>query len=122
MTTISLYGVTLDCPDPQELAQFYSVLTGYEITWSSPEAAALSGEGGLPINFQQVADFTPPEWPGQRTPQQFHLDFTVTDLDEAVAKVIALGAKPADFQPGEGRWRVMLDPAGHPFCLAASGG
>jgi hypothetical protein len=23
-------------------------------------------------------------------------------------------------QPGDGRWRVLLDPAGHPFCLTSS--
>jgi hypothetical protein len=26
------------------------------------------------------------------------------------------GARVSEFQP-DPRWRVMLDPAGHPFCL-----
>ena len=28
----------------------------------------------------------------------------------------ALGARLADPQP-DSRWRVLLDPAGHPFCI-----
>jgi hypothetical protein len=34
-----------------------------------------------------------------------------------VAEAIRLGARQADQQPRPRRWRVMLDPAGHPFCL-----
>ena len=36
---------------------------------------------------------------------------------EAVDKAVALGARVADHQPQEGRVVVMLDPAGHPFCM-----
>jgi hypothetical protein len=45
-----------------------------------------------------------------------HLDFEVTDLDEAVARALALGAELPEHQPQEDV-RVLLDPAGHPFCL-----
>jgi hypothetical protein len=48
-----------------------------------------------------------------------HLDVVVDDLDTAEAEVIALGATKAEFQPGT-TFRVMLDPAGHPFCLCLS--
>lgn len=50
-------------------------------------------------------------------PQQLHLDFAVDDLDEAEARLLKLGAAKPDFQPGGGQWRVLTDPAGHPFCL-----
>ncbi|WP_442858944.1 VOC family protein [Arthrobacter sp. CAN_A6] len=30
-----------------------------------------------------------------------------------------MGATPAEHQPTPGQWRVLLDPAGHPFCLTA---
>jgi hypothetical protein len=33
-----------------------------------------------------------------------------------VKRAVALGARPADPQP-DPRWKVLLDPAGHPFCL-----
>jgi len=50
-------------------------------------------------------------------PQQLHLCFDVADLDEAEAELLALGAGRPDEQPDEARWRVLTDPAGHPFCL-----
>jgi hypothetical protein len=45
-----------------------------------------------------------------------HLDLEVDDLDEAVAYAVEVGAQLAEHQPQEDV-RVMLDPAGHPFCL-----
>jgi hypothetical protein len=45
-----------------------------------------------------------------------HLDFEVDDLDAAVAHAVELGAEEAAFQP-QNNVRVLLDPAGHPFCL-----
>jgi len=45
-----------------------------------------------------------------------HFDFQVGDLDGAVADAVALGASLAQTQP-HAAVRVLLDPAGHPFCL-----
>ncbi len=45
-----------------------------------------------------------------------HLDLEVDDLDHAVAYAVEVGATLASYQPQE-TVRVMLDPAGHPFCL-----
>jgi hypothetical protein len=49
-------------------------------------------------------------------PQQMHLDVIVDDLDSGEAAVLELGATKHAHQPSS-RFRVMLDPAGHPFCL-----
>jgi Glyoxalase-like domain len=46
-----------------------------------------------------------------------HLDLAVGELDAAEAVAVRLGARRADEQPQPGRWRVLLDPAGHPSCL-----
>jgi hypothetical protein len=47
-----------------------------------------------------------------------HLDLTVADVDLAEPRVLALGARKHETQPGaDSNWRVYLDPAGHPFCL-----
>jgi hypothetical protein len=65
--------------------------------------------------FQQVGEYTAPDWPDPSKPQQAHLDIAVDDLDEGEARALSLGAKRL---PGEGeRFRVFADPAGHPFCL-----
>jgi hypothetical protein len=45
-----------------------------------------------------------------------HLDFEVVDLEAAVAHALELGAEEAHVRPQE-NVRVLLDPAGHPFCL-----
>jgi hypothetical protein len=47
---------------------------------------------------------------------QMHLDIEVDDLEQAVSYAVEVGATLADFQPQQ-HVRVMLDPAGHPFCL-----
>jgi catechol 2,3-dioxygenase-like lactoylglutathione lyase family enzyme len=116
-STTKLYGVALDCPDPAKLASFYSELTGLKVGYTSDSYVGLDGDGGPAIGFQQVADYRAPDWPGQEVPQQFHLDFAVDDLDAAQGKALGLGAVVAQTQPGGDRWRVLLDPAGHPFCL-----
>ncbi|MFE6921094.1 VOC family protein [Nocardia sp. NPDC057663] len=59
----------------------------------------------------------PPDWPGHQLPKQMHLDLFVTDLDTAERAAIGCGAIKADFQPAPDRRRVLLDPAGHPYCL-----
>ena len=74
---------------------------------------------GEPCKMERVEDYVAPQWPGNRVPQQMHLDVVVDDLDTAEAGVLALGATKADEQPGT-TFRVFLDLAGHPFCLCLS--
>jgi hypothetical protein len=59
-----------------------------------------------------------PVWPEVEGSQQMmmHLDIEVEDLPAAVEHAVELGATEAGFQPQD-NVRVMLDPAGHPFCL-----
>jgi hypothetical protein len=45
-----------------------------------------------------------------------HLDIEVEALDSAVADAVEAGATVTDHQPQDDV-RVLLDPAGHPFCL-----
>jgi hypothetical protein len=75
-------------------------------------------EDGPTLNFEYEVKFTRPAWPaadgGQNATQ--HLDIAVADLDETVRWAITVGATLADVQPQQDV-RVMLDPAGHPFCL-----
>ena len=55
------------------------------------------------------------------TPKRYHLDLYVDDLDKAEEQALAIGAtKPAE-QPTPDRWRVLLDPAGHPFDICLRG-
>ena len=57
------------------------------------------------------------EAPGEREA----VDGAHGDLEAEVARAEGLGARRAEWQPQDDV-RVMLDPAGHPFCLFAPGG
>ncbi|MEV1053869.1 VOC family protein [Streptomyces sp. NPDC049887] len=118
MPNATLRGVTLDCSDPGVLARFYHELTGMPIAFSTAEFVAITGDG-CDLGFQRVEKYRAPTWPGQDVPQQSHLDFRVENLDAAEALALRLGAVRAEHQPGGERWRVLLDPAGHPFCLSS---
>lgn len=49
-----------------------------------------------------------------------HVDYAVDNLDAAMKHAEDLGATLVHHQQGT-FWRVMLDPAGHPFCLCLDG-
>lgn len=108
--------VVLDCREPEVLARFYGALLDWEVVRSGEDWWSIRAEYGDAIGFQQVEGFVAPQWPGQQHPQQMHLDVTVDDLDAAETAVLALGATRHEHQPGT-TFRVLLDPAGHPFCL-----
>jgi hypothetical protein len=105
----------LDCPDPGTLATFYGAMLDWKVE-ERPGWAEVRADYGMCICFQQVDDYTPPQWPHQEVPQQMHIDVVVDDLDAAETAVLELGATKHDHQPGTS-FRVFLDPAGHPFCL-----
>lgn len=120
MPSAQLRGVTLDCDDPQALASFYEELTGMTAVFKSDEYVALAGGPGPALGFQRVEDYRAPQWPDQEVPQQLHLDFAVEDPTVVAELMLSLGAGIPEHQPGGDRFRVLLDPAGHPFCLLAS--
>jgi predicted enzyme related to lactoylglutathione lyase len=114
------FGVALDAPDARELASFYARLLDWQIfgdgdTWVT---AAPSKEAGYNLAFQTEQHYARPVWPTEPGEPQMsvHLDIEVDDLEQAVAYAVDVGAEVASYQPQEDV-RVMLDPAGHPFCL-----
>lgn len=66
----------------------------------------------------RVEGYEEPTWPAGERPKQLHIDCAVDDLDAAEGEALRLGARPVADQPAPERWRVLLDPAGHPFCLS----
>jgi catechol 2,3-dioxygenase-like lactoylglutathione lyase family enzyme len=117
------WGVVLDAPDPPALARFYSALLGWELVREDPEWATLGPPDGVAyLAVQASPDYARPAWPSAAGAQQMmaHLDFEVSDLPAAVEHALELGAELAGFQPQD-HVRVLLDPAGHPFCLYAEG-
>jgi predicted enzyme related to lactoylglutathione lyase len=117
MTAIgSLAMVSIDCADAGELAEFYHRVLGWEITYNEGDYAMIA-DGPVSVGFGRLDGYAPPAWPGPGGAKQFHLDFYVDDLDKAEAACLEAGAAKPDHQPGGERWRVLTDPAGHPFCI-----
>jgi hypothetical protein len=108
--------VSLDCADPLELGEFWAAMLGGEIALSKPTTVIVRTDW-VWLSALKVADYVAPTWPASDVPKQIHLDLAVADLDAAVAEAERLGARSAPVQPAPDRWRVLLDPAGHPFCL-----
>lgn len=115
----SIIGIAFDCPNANELADFYMRLTGWKKEISSEEWAALRTPEGILLVFQTVENYVPPVWPWKDGEQQqmAHIDFKVGDLKEAEALALKNGAKKSEIQFFDTS-TVMFDPAGHPFCLS----
>lgn len=109
----------LDAPDGVALARFYSDLLDWPIAQQEGGEAAIAVPGTTSyLAFQTEVRYVPPVWPADGSHQQMmmHLDIAVDDVAAAVADAVELGATVAEFQP-QADVRVLLDPAGHPFCL-----
>lgn len=116
---VRLATVCLDCVDAHELARFYGRLLGWPVALAESDWVLLRDPGGgVGLSFQAEADFVAPVWPEEegRPRKSMHLDLQVDDLAASLARAVELGARVAAHQPQD-RVRVLLDPAGHPFCL-----
>jgi catechol 2,3-dioxygenase-like lactoylglutathione lyase family enzyme len=125
-----LSGPVLEGPDPVGLARFYEKLLGWdlvEVEGPAPDgppddgwARLMSPTGHLKIEFQWERNYVPPVWPSEpgSPTMMMHLDIAVENLEAGVRWAVRLGARVAEHQP-QSDVRVMIDPAGHPFCMFA---
>lgn len=112
-------GVVLDAPDARELARFYRDLLGWQLIDDDPMWCTIRvPDAPANLAFQTERNYEPPTWPATPGKQQMmlHLDIGVRILEHAVEDAVSLGATLCESQPQDDV-RVMLDPAGHPFCL-----
>ena len=117
--TLRLETVNIDCADAAAMADFYGRLFGWDVTWRDDDFVLMRDPaGGTGLSFQEREDYRAPTWPETPAGQDkmLHLDIRVDDLDAAVAHAVECGARLAEYQ-GRTDLRVLLDPAGHPFCL-----
>ena len=126
-TNIKMYSFTIDCIDHHALAGFYAKLLGWVIAFGHDDYVVVAPpgtqQGAYPcITFQRNPDYQPPVWPEAPNAQQqmAHLDFAVDNLEASVQHALDCGAtlSPSQFSDD---WKVMFDPAGHPFCLCLMG-
>jgi len=121
-------GVCIDCIDADELARFYGLLLGWDVSARDGHdwVQLRDPGGGVGINIQSEKGYEPPIWPETPGRQQkmLHLEVEVDDLDASVQQVVKAGGAVAAHQPQDrdpSRIRIMLDPAGHPFCIFLAG-
>ncbi|WP_371780539.1 VOC family protein [Streptosporangium subroseum] len=113
-------ALTIDCPEPNVMAQFYATLLGGKVTRRTPGEANVNAAGRL-LNFRAAPDYKPPTWPSSEVPLHSHFEYVVEDPDAVAQQLLPLGASLAQHQdPDDPHLVVMLDPAGHPFCLIRS--
>jgi catechol 2,3-dioxygenase-like lactoylglutathione lyase family enzyme len=115
-TGVSIRAISLDCDDPRALIGFWAALLGAEVGFESDDFCAIRLEACW-LTAIRIEGHRPATWPEGTQPKQFHLDLDVDDLAATEELARSLGATKPDFQPGEDRFVVLTDPAGHPFCL-----
>lgn len=107
--------ITLDCHDPDVLADFWAEALGYEDGGRHGEFRPLfpRDDAGPVLVLQQVDE-------PRLGKNRMHLDLHVDDLDGEVARLVGLGARRLAAVPVEGHghtWFVMADPEGNEFCV-----
>ena len=102
--TLNLIGI--DVADMERAAQFWGALLGLKIANREDEYLEFERQGDGPMLYVQ-------EVPEKKTAKtRVHFDIDVADLDVAVSRAVALGAKKVQpfIQSGHS-WVVMEDPS-----------
>jgi catechol 2,3-dioxygenase-like lactoylglutathione lyase family enzyme len=110
--------LVIDCRDPEALAAFWAAVLGYRVLSREEGEVEIGPEAGFggaapTLVFGPVPDPTPGK-------ARLHIDLSATDRDQddELARLLELGATPADVgQTGEESWHVLADPEGNVFCL-----
>lgn len=111
MAGITVSGVTIDCAEPEKLAAWWAEALGWRLNGRSCRAPG----GGLQrLEFMPVTE-------AKRVKNRVHIDFRAVDVQDAVDRLVAMGATIAweeDFPP-ELSYRnlVLRDPEGNEFCV-----
>ncbi|MEU8419548.1 VOC family protein [Micromonospora sp. NPDC048835] len=113
-TTLGRFtGVTIDCQDPQKLADFWSAVLGGRVMESLPGwRRVIVSDGGPVLTFQPVPE---PKVGKAR----LHVDIAVADVGEAVDRIGTLGGRWTGERHDypEGAVLVMADPENNEFCV-----
>lgn len=111
-------AVTVDCLDPELMAEFWSALLGKVIggRWGDQYVHLRPSPGAPALAFQRVAT----KAPGKNA---LHLDVHVADESEVeplIERAKALGAQEMSrMQQDDVEWVILLDPEQNQFCVIA---
>lgn len=115
----TIRSLTVDCANPELLAEFWAAVFGFEIVRVPDEALRVTdpaGAGPL-LTFQIVPE-------GKVVKNRLHFDLTPATTQQAeVERLVGLGATIIQKfnEPGEfGDFTLMQDPEGNEFCVENS--
>ncbi|WP_166906536.1 VOC family protein [Mycobacterium sp. DL440] len=113
---LSVEMITVDCIDPDALAQWWAQAVNGTVNAVVPgEFVLVDLSNGPNLGFQHVDDPTPGK-------NRVHVDFHAADMEAEVARLVGLGATETgrhSFGP-EFNWVVLADPEGNAFCIAGA--
>jgi Glyoxalase-like domain len=111
--------LVVDCRDPRRLAGFWCEVLGFTVLGIEGEDIEIGPAGTGFGGPQATLVFSRSDQP-KRDKLRLHFDLSPVDSDQEkeLARLLALGAVPADVgQSGDESWQVLADPEGNEFCL-----
>ncbi|GAB3178911.1 VOC family protein [Streptomyces incanus] len=105
----------MDAADPVALGRRWAEALGWVVRGDSSDAYETRPERDrLPgLVLVPVPD-------GWTVKNRLHPGFRPDDQAAESARLLALGARPADVGRGEQPWRFLADPEGNEFCVLSS--
>lgn len=107
--------VVVDAVDPVMLGRWWASALGWVVVEDAPDefeirptADQLPGLIFEPVDEAKVGK------------NRLHFDFRPDDQEAEVARLLDLGARPADVGQGRQAWVVLADPEGNEFCVLSS--
>lgn len=111
--TLQIGLVTIDCANPQRLAEFWTRALGWRVLDDYGAYLLLGSEDRrLPgIGLQRVSE-------PKQGKARIHLDLRTDDIDAEVDRLVGLGAtKLAEHTMPGFAWAVLTDPEDNEFCV-----
>jgi catechol 2,3-dioxygenase-like lactoylglutathione lyase family enzyme len=105
--------IVIDCADPKKLADFWAAALGYRaVGFGDPYFLLLPTQQAYPpVILQRVPE-------PKQGKARIHFDLRVDDVEAAVRRMEALGARRIDVGQGDAvAWVPMADPEGNEFCV-----
>ena len=108
----SFYQLVIESHDPHALARFWAAVLDQPILYETDEEVIVGADKHACPGLCFVVV---PE--AKTIKNRLHIDLDPDDLEAEVARVLALGARPADVGQGDVPWVVLADPEGNEFCV-----
>ena len=126
-----LTEISLDCHDPDLLADFWTGVLGWVVLHREPGLVEIGPDGREDAELLEAVRSGPvaptiflAQVPEDKVAKnRVHYDVSPVDRsqEEEVERILGLGATRADIgQTGEESWTVLADPEGNEFCVLRS--